>query len=92
MAGYGRSDLRPIFRLEGLKGGRKEISIFHQHVAPLVRDEIADNSINSLAKNFTIREHVVDRVSDAAQAFSPYVVFASEITDLRSRNRIDWLS
>jgi hypothetical protein len=27
-------------------------------------------------------------VSDAAQAFSPFVVFASEITDLRSRNRI----
>ena len=88
MTGYGRSDLRPIFRLKGLNRGRKEISIFHHHVVPLVRDEIANNSIDSLPKNFTIREHVIDRVSDATHAFSPFVVFASEITDLRSRNRI----
>jgi hypothetical protein len=27
-------------------------------------------------------------VSDAAQAFSPFFVFASEITDLRSRSRV----
>jgi hypothetical protein len=43
-------------------------------VVPLVRDEIANNGIDSLPKNFTIREHVLDRVSDAAQAFSPFVV------------------
>src|ERR1700674_5344206 len=72
MTGYGRSDLRPIFGLKDLKRGRKEISIFHHHVVPLVRDEIANNSIDSLPKNFTIREHVLDRVSDAAQAFSPW--------------------
>ncbi|MFY9959082.1 hypothetical protein [Bradyrhizobium sp.] len=69
--------------LEGLKRGRKEISIFHHHVAPLVRDEIANNGIDILPKNFVIREHVLDRVSDAAQPFSPFVVFVSEITDLR---------
>jgi hypothetical protein len=53
-------------------------------VLPLVRDEIANNGIDTLPKNFNIREHVLDRVSDAAQAFSPLLVFASEITDLRS--------
>jgi hypothetical protein len=49
-------------------------------VLPLVRDEIAN--IDILPKNFTIREHVLDRLSDAAQAFSPFVVCVSEITDL----------
>jgi hypothetical protein len=88
MAGYGRSDLRPILRLKGLKRGRKEISIFHHHVLPFVRDEIADNGIDILPKNFTIREHVPDCLSDAAQAFSSFAVFASEITDLRSRHWI----
>ena len=88
MTGYGRSDPRPIVRLKGLTRGRKEISIFHHHVVPLVRDEIANNGIDILPKNFTIREHVLDRVSDVTQAFSPFVVFASEITDLRSCNRI----
>src|SRR4029453_405994 len=71
MIGYGRSDLRPILRLKGFKRGRKEISIFHHHVVPLVRDEIANDDIDILPKNFTIREHVLDRVSDAAQAFTP---------------------
>jgi len=88
MTGDGRSDLRPILRLKGLKRGRKEISIFHHHLVPFVRDEIANNGIDILPKNFTFREYVLDRVSDAAQAFSPFMVFASEITDLRSRNRI----
>src|SRR6266496_814738 len=88
MTGYSRSDLCPILRLEGPKRGRKEISIFHHHVAPLVRDKIANNGIDILPKNFSIREHVIDRVSDAAQAFCPFVVFVSEITDLRSGNRI----
>src|ERR1700675_3670081 len=62
MTGYGPSDLRPILRLEGLKRGRKKISIFHHHVAPLVRDEIANNGIDSLPKNFTIREDVLDHI------------------------------
>jgi hypothetical protein len=57
-------------------------------VAPFVRDEIANNGIDILPKHFAIREHVLDRVSDAAQAFSPFVLFVSEITDLCSRNRI----
>ena len=69
MTGYGRSDLRPILRLERLKRSRKEISIFHHHVASLVRNEIANNGVDILPKNFTICEHVLDRVSDAAQAF-----------------------
>jgi len=57
-------------------------------VVPLVRDEIANNGIDILPKNFSTREHVLDRVSDAAQAFRAFAMFASEITDLRSRNRI----
>ena len=88
MTGYGRSDLRPILRLKGLKRGRKEISILHHHVVPLVHVEIANNGIDSLPKNFNTREYVIDRVSDAAQAFSPFLVFASEITNLRSRSRV----
>ena len=88
MTGHRRSDFRPIGRLESLKRGGEKIPIFHRHVVPLVRDEITNNGIHSLPKNFTIREYALDRVSDAAQAFSPFKVFASEITDLRSCNRI----
>jgi hypothetical protein len=57
-------------------------------MAPLVLDEIANNGIEILPKNVAIREHVLDRASDTAQAFSPFLVFVSEITDLRSRIRI----
>jgi hypothetical protein len=57
-------------------------------VVPLVRDEIANNVVDILPKNFTICEHVPDRLSDAVQAFRPFAVFVSEITDLRSRSRI----
>lgn len=88
LIGYGRSDLRPILRLKGPKRGRKEIAIFHHDMVPLVLDEIANNGIHIFPKNFTIREHAVDRVSDAAQALGPFLVFASEITDLRSRSWI----
>src|SRR5438132_1955552 len=41
-----------------------------------------------LPKEFAIRENTVDRMSDAAQTFSSSLVFASEITDLRSRTGI----
>jgi hypothetical protein len=88
VTGYGRSDFRPIVRLEGLSRRRKKIPIFHPHVAPLVRDEIANNGVDCFPEKFPIREHVLDGVSDAAQAFSPFVVFVSQITDLRSCNRI----
>jgi hypothetical protein len=50
MTGYGRSDLRPILRLEGLERGRKEIAIFHHDVAPLVLYEIANDGIHILPK------------------------------------------
>ena len=88
MTGYRRSDLCPILGFKSLKRGRKEISIFHHHVVPLVRDEIANNGNDTLSKHFSIRKHVVDCVGNAAQALSAFVVFASEITDLRSRSRI----
>jgi len=48
MTGHRRSDFRPIGRLEGLTRGRKKIPIFHHHVPPLVRDEIANNGVDSL--------------------------------------------
>jgi hypothetical protein len=57
-------------------------------VAPLVLYEIANDGIDILPKDFAARENTVDRMSDAAQTFGPSLVFASEITDFRSRNRI----
>ena len=62
--------------------------IFHHHVMPLMCDEIANNGIDSFAENFYIREHVLDRASNAVQAFSRFLMFAGEITDLRSSIRI----
>ena len=35
---------------------------------PFVHDEIANNGIDILPKNFSIREHVLDRLSDAELA------------------------
>jgi hypothetical protein len=57
-------------------------------VAPLVLYEIANGGIHILPKDFAARENTVDRMSDAAQTFGPSFVFASEITDLRSRSGI----
>jgi len=54
----------------------------------LVGDEIANDGIDILPKHFSIREHVVDRVSNAPQAISPFAVFAREIADLRGSSRI----
>jgi hypothetical protein len=71
-----------------LKRSGKEVAIFHHRVTALLLDEIANDGIHILAKNLTIREQAFNRVSDAAQAFGPILVLASEITDLRSRRRI----
>ncbi|GAB9157838.1 hypothetical protein BDS110ZK4_10910 [Bradyrhizobium diazoefficiens] len=51
-------------------------------------DEIANDGIHVLPKQFAVGKNVVDRMSDAAQEFGPFLVFAGEITDLRSRSRI----
>ena len=88
VTGYSRSNLRPILRLKSLKRGRKEIPAFHHHVVPLLRDKIANNGNDSTSKQFTIRKHVLDRVNNPVQTLGPFLVFASEIPDLRSRNRI----
>ena len=57
-------------------------------MTPLVLYEIANGGIHILLKDFTARENTVDRMSDTAQTFCPSLVFASEITDFRSRSRI----
>jgi hypothetical protein len=57
-------------------------------VAPLVLYEIANDGIDILPKDFAARENIVDRMSDAAQTFGPSLVFASQVTDLRSRSGI----
>ena len=49
---------------------------------------IPSEAIHILPKDFAARENTVDRMSDAAQTFGPSLVFASEITDLRSRSGI----
>ena len=88
MAGQRRGDLRPILRLQSLEGGRKEITIFHHDMTPLVLYEIANDVIHILPKDFTIREDTVDRLSDAAQTLSPFLVLKCEVTDLCSRSGI----
>ncbi len=50
--------------------------------------EFANDSIHILPKDCTIRQHTVDCLSDAAQTFGPFLVLASEITNLRSRSGI----
>src|SRR5580765_2357025 len=88
MTDQGRSDLRPVLRLQSLEGGRKEITIFHHDVTPLVLYEIANDVIHILPEDFTIREDTVDRLSDAAQTLSSFLVLKSEVTDLCSRTGI----
>ncbi len=88
MSGQGSSDLRPISRLQSPEGGRKEITIFHHDVMPLVLDEVANDGINILPRHLMIRQRLVDRLSDAVQTFNPCSVLASEITHLRSRSGI----
>ena len=57
-------------------------------MAPLVLYEIANDGIHISPKDFTARKNTLDRMSDAAQTFGPSLVFASEVTDLRSRSGI----
>ena len=54
----------------------------------LVRYEVANDSIHMLPKDLMIRQGTVDRLSDAEQTLGPYLVLASEITNLRSRRGI----
>ena len=51
---------------------------------PLVLYEVAHDSIHILSKDLMIRQGAVNRLSDAVQTFGPYLVLASEITNLRS--------
>ncbi len=88
MSGLGSRDLRPILRLQSLEGGRKEITIFHHDVMPLVLYEVANDIIHILPNDLMIRQGAVDRLSDAAQTFGPCLVLASQITNLRSRSGI----
>ena len=92
MLGQGRSDFCPILRLQSLEGGRKEIAIFHHDVIPLVLDEIANDVIHILPRDFTIRENTLDRFSDAAQTLSPFLMLKCEVTDFcgRSREVLAW--
>ena len=55
---------------------------------PLVLYEVANDGIHILPTDCTIRQDTVDRLSDAAQTFGPFLVLASEITKLRSRGGI----
>jgi len=48
---------------------------------PLALYEIANDVIHILPKDFTIREDTVDRLSDAAQTLSPFLVLKCEVTD-----------
>ncbi|MET4375032.1 hypothetical protein ABIA99_007765 [Bradyrhizobium sp. LB12.1] len=57
-------------------------------MAPLVLNEITNNGMHILPKEFAIREYTVNRTSDAAQTFGAFLVFAREITDFRSRTGI----
>ena len=55
---------------------------------PLVLYEAANDSIHILPKDLMIHQGTVDRLSDAVQTFGPFLVLASEITNLRSRSGI----
>ncbi len=50
--------------------------------------EVANDSIHILPKDLMIHQGTVDRLSDAVQTFGPFLVLASEITNLRSRGGI----
>ena len=88
MIGCGRSDLSPICRLESLEGGGEEVAVFDHEVTPLALYEIANDLVHILPQDFTIREDVIDRLSDAAQAVGPLLVLKCEIADLCSRSGI----
>ena len=86
--GQGRCDLVPILGLKYVQGDRKEITIFHHDVAPLMLDEIPNDGIDILTKKFLIRENAVDRSSDAVQTLRALLVLTREIADLLGRSGI----
>jgi hypothetical protein len=56
-------------------------------MVPLVLYEVANDPSHILPQDLAIRENTVNRISDLAQAFSPFLVFTSEITDLSQPQR-----
>lgn len=54
--------------------------------------EIANDGMHILPKDLLIRENAVDRIRDATQRFAPSLMFASDITHLRSRPGIAGLT
>jgi hypothetical protein len=61
---------------------------FHHDVTPLVLYKIANDVVYVLPKHFAIRGNTIDRLSDAAQTLSPFLVLKCEVTDLCSRSGI----
>jgi hypothetical protein len=51
-------------------------------VTPFVLYKIANDFVHVLPKEFTIRENTIDRLSDAAQTLSPFLVLLCEVADL----------
>ena len=56
---------------------------------PLVLYEVANDGIHILPKDCTIRQDIVERLSDAAQTFGPFLVLVSKIPNLLSRSAIE---
>ncbi|SCB54869.1 hypothetical protein GA0061098_103147 [Bradyrhizobium shewense] len=81
MIGDGGSDFGPFLSRESLQCGRKEISFFPHHVAPLAYYKVAYDIANVLPSELTIREDGVNSSREAVQTVDDFLVFKREIAD-----------
>src|SRR6185295_5130405 len=57
--GQRRRDLRPVLRLQCSDRSRKEVTLLHQDMLPLMRDEVAHDGIYGRTRNLTVHQHAL---------------------------------
>src|SRR5208282_5984180 len=78
-----RGDLCPVLRLQGLDRGRKEITLFHGDMLPCMHDEVANDVVDSVPRDYPIHhQYTLDRLRDPAQTFGSAPVLGREIANL----------
>jgi hypothetical protein len=77
-----RGDLRPVLRLQSLDRGRKEITLFHRDMAPLVHDEVANHIVDGVPHDVPIPQHTLDRLHSPAQTFGAIPMLGREIANI----------
>ncbi len=77
-----RRDLRPVLRLQSLDRGWKEITLFRGDMVPLLHDEVANDAVYGVPRDFLIHQYTLDRLRDPVQTLGSAPMLGREIANL----------